>query len=34
MNFWSFWGDLSLWNKFGLVFVAAVLVVTLILVLT
>ena len=24
MNFWRFWGDLSPWNKFGLAFVAAV----------
>lgn len=30
MNFWRFWGELSLWNKFGLAFVAAVILVLII----
>jgi len=34
MKFWQFWGDLSIWNKFGLAFIAAVVIVTLTLVLT
>jgi len=34
MNFWRFWNDLSVWNKFGLAFVTVVIVLTLILVLT
>ena len=34
MNFWRFWNDLSVLNKFGLAFVTVVIVLTLILVLT
>ena len=26
MKFWHFWSDLSTWNKFGLAFIAAVVV--------
>ena len=30
MNFWRFWNDLSPWNKFGLAFIAAVVLLLLI----
>ena len=33
MDFWRFWGDLSTWNKFGLAFIAAVVLLLLILLL-
>lgn len=33
MSFWSFWAGLSMWNKVGITFVAAVAIITVVLIL-